>query len=178
MNKKTNNKNKECNGVSPGPSGPDGTTEVAAWVLDLASGGGSDPQERGALAWAEGLSSADADVALDLALAEWPSAKVDHDESGGLVWDTSAEPEWCPTCGGAPWWDGGGRLHCEKCDPPNRSELVASRARHLYGTAQDLVRALPIRRDSAPTERNARPTDEPSLGEAPKTPTKPATYSD
>ena len=184
MNDTINILYKSPNGVALVPPAPLQSDGVADWALDLANGGGSDPQEREALAWAEAQHReaepcpacacaiffshpdgriacgqceppTDCDKAEKLVLVDMPaghgwqnydqqlaSQQAHRDGLTGemnkndcLVWDTAIEPEWCPTCGGTPWWDGSGRPHCERCIPPNRQELLQSKARHLYAKA-------------------------------------------
>ena len=61
-----------------------------------------------------------------------------------LVWDQGVEPVPCPICGEIDaWWSFDGAGHCERCEPPNRSNLLAERARLLGRRARRRLSADP-----------------------------------
>ena len=137
--------------VSPGL--PDWVREpvVKASVPVSKSVGEGDPPdliESDALASLDGLPAVTEDEALEeaLALRDVPLGTVEpvdqqphrygltaeSDDNGALAWDTAIEPEWCPACRGInAWWDFSGARRCARCDPPNRSNLIAERAKLL-----------------------------------------------
>ena len=61
---------------------------------------------------------------------------VASNQPDASAWDRAIDPVFCETCGGCPWWDGADRPHCERCNPPNKQELWAAKARQLVAKAQ------------------------------------------
>ncbi len=116
--------------------------------------------ESDALASLDGLPAATADEALEAALALWdvplgtvePVDQQPHrdgltagpDDNGALAWDTAIEPVWCPACRGIDaWWDFSGARRCARCNPPNRSNLIAERAKLLRQRATGRIFTKP-----------------------------------
>jgi hypothetical protein len=104
----------------------------------LAPSGNGDP-EREAIQWAEGLSPAAAAVVLERAcreLAEITGEDLGQDEPLS-TWEQAVDPISCQQCGGYMlWWDVGGRVHCQRCEPPVVSERVAAEAARLRRQAR------------------------------------------
>lgn len=128
-------------------------------------------QEGGSLAWLDGLSDAEPDRALAAALTEWcesagtataafQDATPRDEVPNTSTWATAIEPVWCKTCGSAPWWDFTGRQRCEKCDPPHRSDRVATAARRLAEASRGRTRQprLDMQDQREATGANPRPT--------------------
>lgn len=64
----------------------------------------------------------------DLEFPPAPAVSIDIDH----VWDRAVEPVPCKVCGEIEaWWSFDGARHCDRCDPPNRSNLIAERAKVL-----------------------------------------------
>ena len=122
--------------------------------LDQFFGWSSDPERR-AIQWTESLSRIQGQQVLEAAVvqlneiaggARCANEKLRTNELSQTVavdssqcqnelnepYEQSIEPENCPKCGSiSVWLDATGKRHCDQCDPPIRSQFVASRVQAL-----------------------------------------------
>ncbi|NLX95980.1 MAG: hypothetical protein GXY83_07375 [Rhodopirellula sp.] len=119
----------------------------------------ADP-EREAIQWIESLPPAEAEQVVETAIREWreivgateteavETPVVDQVEATIVVspieatevveWEDGIEPPPpCDKCGSLELWETvGGSWHCQRCDPPIRSEMLRLRARRLRKEAE------------------------------------------
>ncbi len=104
-------------------------------------------EEREAIQWVEALSPEEAEVVVETALREWrdlvgwaETPVVDPVKEAEVVeWDDCVDPPPpCERCGSLELWQtAAGSWHCQRCDPPIRSEMLRLRAARLRREAAE-----------------------------------------